>query len=104
MRFTRKSLVEMQNRITQLGMDSCRVCGSGQLLVHKRPGLVTFGGVNHERDDPRRDPESNILFMVMTCRDLCGKHSVLRQRTIGAGRGADSCRRDDGSRGGCRRD
>lgn len=72
MRFRRKSLVDMQERITQLGMNACRICGSGHLLIHKRPGIVTFGGVHHERDDPRWDPESNILFMVMTCCDLCG--------------------------------
>lgn len=62
----------MQERITQLGMDSCRICNSGHLLVHKRPGIVTFGGPIHDKDDPRWDPEANILFMVMTVCDLCG--------------------------------
>jgi hypothetical protein len=60
------------NTISQLGMDSCRICRSGHLSVHKRPGLVTFGGVHHERSDPRWDPESNVLFMVMAECDLCG--------------------------------
>lgn len=62
----------MQERISQLGMQSCHICDSGQVFVHKRPGMVMFGGVHYERDDPRRDPESNILFMVMTCCNLCG--------------------------------
>jgi hypothetical protein len=72
MRFRRKFLLEMDERIAQLGMDTCRICGSGHLLVHKRPGIVTFGGVPHEREDPRWDPESNILFMLMTTCDVCG--------------------------------
>lgn len=72
MRFTRKALAEMQAQISQLGMQQCRICGSGQILVHKRPGLITFGGVHHEPGDPRYDPESNILFMVMTTCNLCG--------------------------------
>src|SRR4051812_27812351 len=72
MRFRRKSLLEMQERIVQVGMGSCRICGSGQIFVHKRPGLVTFGGIHHERDDPRWDPESNVLLMVMTECDACG--------------------------------
>ena len=72
MRFRRKSLIEMQERISQLGMQSCRICDSGQVLVHKRPGIVTFGGVHREREDPRWDPESNILYMVMTSCNLCG--------------------------------
>jgi hypothetical protein len=72
MRFRRKTLLEMNERITQLGMDTCRVCGSGELMVHKRPGLVTVGGLFHEEDDPRYDDESNLLFMVMTTCNLCG--------------------------------
>ena len=85
MRFRRKSLVEMQQRIGQLGMDSCRICGSGHVLVHKRPGIVSFGGVHHEREDPRRDPEANILFMVMTCCDLCGNTQFFDSERLAPG-------------------
>ncbi|HEV2123997.1 MAG TPA: hypothetical protein VGW38_14625 [Chloroflexota bacterium] len=72
MRWRRRALDELQERIVQLGADACKICGSGTLSIHKRPGLVTIGNVHHERDDPRHDPEANVLFMAMTSCDVCG--------------------------------
>jgi hypothetical protein len=85
MRFRRSALISMQERVTQLGMDACRICGSGQILVHTRPGLVTIGGMYHERGHPRWDPESNILFMVMTCCDLCGNTQFFNSERLAPG-------------------
>ncbi len=72
MRFRRKFLGEMSQRISQLGLDRCGVCDSERLLVGKRPAIIPIGGIHHERDHPRWDPEANVLFMVMLTCDLCG--------------------------------
>ena len=85
MRFRRKTLLEMNERITQLGMDTCRVCGSGELMAHKRPGLVSIGGLFHEEDDPRYDAESNLLFMVMTTCNLCGNTQFFDSERLNPG-------------------
>jgi len=62
----------MQQRITQMGLDACPVCGTGHLVVLRLPVTHYIGGVHRERDDPRWDPEANVLFLVHVECDACG--------------------------------
>jgi hypothetical protein len=34
--------------------------------------LLDVGGFHHEKDDPRHDPEANVMFMVRVYCQLCG--------------------------------
>lgn len=67
-----KSLREMQERISQMGLSACPVCASRQLHVLRLPVMQHIGGEHHEKDDPRRDPEANTLFLVQVQCNACG--------------------------------
>ena len=67
----RKVLNEMTERIVQLGLQTCPICGSGEIVVGRHPVIQSIGAV-YQESERRRDLDSNILFMVqVTCR-LCG--------------------------------
>jgi hypothetical protein len=74
MRFRRKIVREVTNRINQFGLTACHVCGAEQsLYADHRPVVLNIGGFDHyEKDDPRHDPEANVLFMVPVVCHLCG--------------------------------
>ncbi len=68
--FTQQALDTMSERITQLGLATCPVCGSDQLGLMRWPGVLHVGG-HRERGDPR-DSSENILFMAIVECQLCG--------------------------------
>jgi hypothetical protein len=72
MRFRQKSLLGMRDQLSRLGLSTCNVCGTGNLGVSDYPVIVSFGGVHHEKPDPRHDPEANIWYAVKVECDLCG--------------------------------
>jgi hypothetical protein len=72
MRFSKRALQEMQERIVQMGLSGCPVCDSGALKVWRKPMMESIGDVYRDKDDPQRDPESNVLFMVHVECDACG--------------------------------
>ena len=72
-RWRKKSLDEMTERIVQLGLSNCPVCGSGEMQVLRMPVMQSIGTVYHEED--RRNPDDkdhNALFMVQITCSLCG--------------------------------
>jgi hypothetical protein len=73
MRFRRKIIREITERINQFGLTACPVCGAEDSLnVHHRPVILSIGGFHHDEDDPRHDPEANVLFILAVVCDLCG--------------------------------
>jgi hypothetical protein len=78
MRWRKKSLREMVDRLGQLGLTGpCSVCGSETVSVLKRPIFLEMGGTfRMETRSGKKDPEANMLFMVMIRCSVCG-HSQL---------------------------
>jgi hypothetical protein len=72
MRWRRTALDGMQQRIMQMGLETCPVCQSGQLGVLKYPSIESIGGFHREKSDPKHDPEANVLFLVHVECDMCG--------------------------------
>lgn len=72
MRWRKKALDEMQARIVQMGLESCPVCSGGYLKVWRMPAVEPIGDVYRNQEDPRRDPEANINFLVHVECDACG--------------------------------
>jgi hypothetical protein len=72
MRWRKKALEEMQARIVQMGLDACPVCSSGSLQVWRMPTVESIGDVYRDKEDPLRDPEANINFLVHVECDACG--------------------------------
>jgi hypothetical protein len=62
----------MRDRLSQLGLSTCKICESGTLGVSDYPVIVSFGGWHHEKPDPRHDPEANVWFAVRVECDMCG--------------------------------
>jgi ribosomal protein S27AE len=71
MRFGKRTIKEVIDRLDQLGLDKCPVCDGGLVADH-RPVIVTIGGLLHEEGDPRRDPEAELLFLIRLSCQLCG--------------------------------
>jgi hypothetical protein len=76
MRFRKKSLDQMTQRLVELGLSKCPICQTGAILVSPRPAIISVGGFHHEKDDPRYDPEANVIFAVKLTCDVCG-HMML---------------------------
>jgi hypothetical protein len=72
MRFRKKTLGQMTVRIVELGLSKCPICGTGVITASRLPALVPIGGIHREKDDPRHDPEANVLFAVVLTCNLCG--------------------------------
>jgi hypothetical protein len=70
------ALREISDKLVQLGLDQCRVCGSPTALgVDKRPVILPVGGVPWPTSGTP-DPDANGLFMVRLECNVCG-HSML---------------------------
>lgn len=72
MRFRKKALIEMRDHLSRLGLTTCSVCGTGALALSDYPVLVHFGGLPHDKTDPKHDPEANVWFAVKVECDVCG--------------------------------
>ena len=72
MRFRKKFIGEVTGHLAQFGLKSCPICGGEVLTVDRRPTLLSVGGVHHEPDDPRRDPEANVIFALKVQCEACG--------------------------------
>lgn len=72
MRFRKKSLEQMAEKIVQLGLNECPVCHTGAILVNRYPAIISIGGFQHDKTDPRHDPEANVIFAVRLTCDVCG--------------------------------
>jgi hypothetical protein len=76
-RWRKPALAGIAERLQQLGLRRCQVCNAEESLrVDRRPAMLDIGGFHHEGDDPRHDPEANVLFMVRVTCGLCG-HTLL---------------------------
>ena len=84
MHFSKAARESMTGRIAQLGLSACPICESETLLVRREPGIIRIGGLPGEKGEPK-DPESNILFMVLIYCDLCG-HTMMfdSERLVGS--------------------
>lgn len=73
MRWVPEVLDDMVERLGQLGLRSCPTCTSqDSLVVDQRPGLLPVGGWTRPKDSPRRDPDANLIFLVIVKCRLCG--------------------------------
>ena len=74
MRWRKKKLDEMMERLGQLGVTGqCPVCGSGTMMVLNRPLEIEIGGsYRGEVKTGVQDPEANVFFYVGIECDLCG--------------------------------
>jgi hypothetical protein len=73
MRFRRKILREITERLNQFGLTECPVCkAENSLHAHRRPVILSIGGSPIERGKAGHDPEANVLFMLAVVCDLCG--------------------------------
>jgi hypothetical protein len=72
MRWQKRALAEMNERLAQMGLVACPVCHGGTLTVWRYPTMESIGDHYRDKGDPQRDPESNVLFMVHVECDLCG--------------------------------
>lgn len=86
MRFRQSSLTEITNRITGLGLRACLVCGSTDLVRSDYPAVLYIGDFARHKDDPDRDPEGNVRFLLTITCAICG-HTLLfeTERLVGPG-------------------
>jgi len=71
MRFRKKAVQQITDRLNQLGLEQCPVCGASLVADH-RPAILSIGGVKYEEGDSRHDPEADALFMIRVFCQLCG--------------------------------
>jgi|HubBroStandDraft_4_1064222.scaffolds.fasta_scaffold611798_1 hypothetical protein len=72
---------EIADKLNKLGLSACSVCGSPTALhADRRPIVMSIGGVAWVSPEavapPRREPSTNIVFMVRVACDVCG-HTLL---------------------------
>jgi uncharacterized Zn finger protein len=72
MRFSRPVLDRFNERIVQMGLSSCPICGSGSMQVLRGPTVEFINGIPHDRDHPNWDPDANVLFLVHVECNMCG--------------------------------
>ena len=76
MRWTPPALEEMAERIVQMGLSTCSVCGTGSMSVLNRPVVAEIGGnVFIAKDRSAQEAggqDHNILFLVAVTCDVCG--------------------------------
>lgn len=73
-RFTQAALERIGEHLRQVGLSTCPVCGSEDLVVSTLPSYVPIGG--HEHDPGERDGyEATLLAATVECK-RCG-HVVL---------------------------
>ena len=79
MRWRKRSLDQIVERLTQLGLvGPCHVCSSGIRSVSRRPVILPVGGFpRHDKEDPRHDPEANVHFTIAVGCDVCGTSNSL---------------------------
>jgi hypothetical protein len=62
----------MTGRIAELGLNKCPICDGETIGIAERPAMLYIGGFLFEKDDPRRDPDANVVYAVdFTCQ-VCG--------------------------------
>ena len=81
--FREEALEEMRDRIGQLGLRTCPICGSESIGLPRWPAVVHVGG-HFERSDPQ-SPSVNILFMVMVECEMCGHTMFLNSERFHPG-------------------
>ncbi|HYP47891.1 MAG TPA: hypothetical protein VEQ61_04560 [Thermoleophilaceae bacterium] len=73
MRFRRKIIHRVSDRMSELGLDRCPVCRREESLhADMRPLTMNVGGLPVGQDDPEHDPEANVLFVIRVVCLLCG--------------------------------
>lgn len=70
MRFRKKIIREVTNRLVQLGLTECPVCHAGSMSANRVPVLLRVGDL--KSPDEGGDEDSNALFMIRVVCDLCG--------------------------------
>ncbi len=81
MLWRQETLDEIADKLSQLGLSACSVCGSATALAaDRRPVILSIGGVAWMSPGvatPReQEPSTNILFMVRVGCEVCG-HTLL---------------------------
>jgi hypothetical protein len=56
-RFRDDVVTALSEHIVRLGLRQCPVCDGDSLQISRLPVILTVGGLHHDRDDPRHDPE-----------------------------------------------
>ena len=73
MRFRRKIIRRVSERMSELGLDKCPVCRREESLhADMRPLTLNVGGFPVREDNPQHDPEANVLFVIRVVCLLCG--------------------------------
>lgn len=72
MRWRKTFLAEVNEKLIQLGLTSCTVCGSEKLQVHSLPSLALMGGLpraitSRHHDDAEVDTDMFIRIECGTC-------------------------------------
>jgi len=82
-RWRKTTLASMTERIVQMGLSSCNICGSTESLrVNRLPVILSIGGPFRAESDPKKDKESNILIMVGVVCDSCGHTQLFDSERI----------------------
>jgi len=69
MRFTDAFLIEMQEQLGRLGLRTCLVCQSDELLFDRRPQVATVGGLDVRA--PLTE-NTNIVYLIRVECSTCG--------------------------------
>ena len=73
MRFRRKILRSIMERLNQFGLAACPVCEAEHgLQAARHPVVLNSGALYLDEGHPAHDPEANILYMIRVSCNLCG--------------------------------
>jgi hypothetical protein len=69
-RWARAALAEMQERVIQMGLRECPVCGTDALGILPLPTIVTIGATKEAME--KGDKNGNVLFLLHIECETCG--------------------------------